>query len=401
MLKEKYSGLKYRLKIFRCLVRRRFLSRTTVIAITGSCGKTSATRFLGKILSDDQPCHVGIDQNSLQAICKSIKKTKCTHKFLVQETAVDAPGNMAEIMPLLQPDIGIVTTIGQDHYANFRTLEATAEEKVLLIKSLSENGVAVLNADDPHVIAMAEHTRGRVISYGYAEHADVRATDIHSAWPKRLSLTVTFQKESVRIETGLFGDLLTISILAAVAGAMAVGISLKQCARSLKAIEPFNGRMSIHHFPLGSWIINDSFKAPYWSVEKVVSLLKDVEAPRKTLVLGSFSDTPGSGSPKYRRIAKLGLAVADRVILVGKKAFHVRKMLSPELANRLFVVDSVEKACQFLAQDVVTDELVLIKSNGREHLERLIYGQLTQLNCWKDTCSEKKSCKICEKSGLS
>jgi UDP-N-acetylmuramoyl-tripeptide--D-alanyl-D-alanine ligase len=185
-----------------------------------------------------------------------------------------------------------------------------------------------------------------------------------------------------------------------VAGALAAGIKLDQCARSLNSIQAFDRRMSIHKTPLGMWFINDSFKASYWSVEKVVSQLKDCVAPRKTLVVGSFSDTPGSSSPKYRSIARLGLTVADRVILVGKKSLHIRKMISPELADRLFQVESVEQACRLLVNDIVENELVLIKSNKLEHLERLIYNQFTALKCWKETCGKNTSCERCEENGL-
>jgi len=376
------------------------LTSTKMIGITGSCGKTSTTSFLGKIISDYSPCQVGVDNNTRKAVIKSIQKASRSHRFLVQEVAVAAPGDMAGITPLLLPDIGVVTTIGQDHYSNFRTLEATAAEKVGLIKSLPESGVAVLNADDPNVIAMSEFARGRVLTYGVSERADVRGSDIQSSWPERLSLNVAFKGESVRIKTGVFGDLMTTSVLAAVAGALAAGFDLQQSARSLEGIETFDRRMSIHHTPSGMWFVNDAFKAPYWSVEKVVSLLKKAKAPRKTLVLGSLSDTPGSMSSKYRSLAKLGLVVADRVVLVGEKSKHIRKLITPALADRLFAVGSVEKACRLLADTAMKDELVLVKSNKLSHLERLIYGQAAELQCWKETCDKTISCEKCEESGL-
>ncbi len=374
------------------------MTNTKMIGITGSCGKTSTASFLGKIISDYSPCQVGVDNNTRGAVIKSIQKTSRAHGFLVQEVAVAAPGDMADIIPLLLPDIGVVTTIGQDHYSNFRTLEATAAEKAGLIKSLPESGVAVLNADDPNVIAMSEFARCRVLTYGVFESADVQGSDIRSDWPDRLSLNVTFKGESVRIKTGLFGDLLTPSVLAAVTGALAAGFDLQQSARSLEGIETFDRRMSIHHTPSGMWFVNDAFKAPYWSIEKVVSLLKQAKAPRKTFVLGSFSDTPGSMSTKYRRLAKLGLAVADRVILVGEKSKHIQKLITPELSDRLFAIASVEKACQLIADTAVKDELVLIKSNKLPHLERLIYGQSAELKCWKEACDKTINCKKCEKN---
>ena len=92
------------------------------------------------------------------------RDAKRKHRFLVQELSGDKPGQMRDVLPLLQPQIGIVTCIGQDHYVNFRSLEATAQEKGQLIATLPPGGVAVLNADDPHVAAMQELARTDVIT---------------------------------------------------------------------------------------------------------------------------------------------------------------------------------------------------------------------------------------------
>jgi len=370
------------------------------VAITGSCAKTSTTSFLGKIISDAEPCFTGIDSNTQTGILRNIVKLKRSHRFFIQEAGVRERGSMRGLAALLRPDIAIVTTIGQDHYTSFRTIETVAEEKGWLVEGLSGSGVAVLNADDPHVLAMADRTRARVLTYGLSFTADVRGSEIQSCWPRRLSLTVMYQGESVQIQTDLFGDLLVTAILAAIAGALAAGLDLQQCARSLNDIEPFDRRMSLHQAQNGIWFVNDTFKAPFWSVPKVLAQMANARAPRETVVFGSFSDTTGSDSPKYRSMARTAMELADRVMFVGKKAFHIRKMFSSETEGRLFAFDSPHEACQMLAETAVEDELVLIKSNSLEHLERLIYGQDTKLICWKKSCPKMMSCAQCEESGL-
>ena len=215
-------------------------------------------------------------------------------------------------------------------------------------------------------------------------------------------MTVTFQNESVRIETNLFGDLLTTSLLAAVAGALAGGLTLKQCETSLKGIDSFPNRLSIHRHPKGAWILNDTFKAPFWSAEKVISMMKDAKATRKTIVLGSFSD-PGSRSEsqKYRAMVELGLNVADRVVVVGTKGgTYIKKIMTPQLKNRLVAIESIETACRQLAEDCVENELVLLKSSGKFHLERMICWQKEGFKCWKDACEKKIPCEKCPESGL-
>ena len=380
-----------------------YLGRSHILAVTGSCGKTTATHFLGKILSDSAPSFVGVNKNYRIAILKNLLKTQVPYRFFVQEVGVTQPGEMAKMLFLLRPNIGIVTTIGSDHYTNFRTLDATAAEKGLLIESLPKSGTAVLNADDPHVLDMRKKTAARVLTYGLSDQADVRATDIRSVWPERLSMTVTFQGESVRIQTGLFGDLLTTSVLAAVAGALACGLTLKQCETSLKGIDSFPGRLSIHRHPKGSWLVNDTFKAPFWSAEKVIAMMKDAKAPRKTIVMGTFSD-PGSRSEsqKYRAMVQVGLNVADRVLVVGSKGgAFIQKMMTPQLEGRLVTIESIEIACRVLAEDCVENELVLLKSSGKFHLERILCWHMKGFKCWEESCEKKIPCQECKESGLS
>ena len=379
---------------------RRVICRgTTVIAITGSCAKTSTTSFLGKIISDVESCFVGVGSNTWTPILRNVLALKRGSRFFIHEAGARTPGDMKGLAALLYPDVAVVTTIGLDHYTAFRTHDAVAEEKGRLVEALSKGGVAVLNADDPHVLAMAERTRARVLTYGLSPVADVRGSEVQSCWPDRLSLTVTYQGESVHIQTQLFGDLLVTAVLAAIATALVVGFDLQQCAQSMTSLEAFDRRMSIHRTAQGVWFVNDTRKAPYWSVEKVVALLENTKAPRKTLVFGSFSDTPGSDSHKYRSTARGALGLADRVVFVGKKSNYVRKLFSPETEGRLFAFDSPKEACQMLSETAVADELVLVKSNSLEHLERLIYGQDSELTCWEATCHEKQSCNECEASG--
>ena len=397
---EKKHRLRQSLRRFRARLKRMSLSQTTVLAITGSCGKTTTTAFLEKILSDHDDCFVGIHDNDENSIMRNLKRVKRSDRFFLQEASGNAPGVMTQAVTLLRPEIGIVTTVGQDHYRNFRTLEATAQEKGRLVESLPAHGVAVLNADDPHVAAMASRTKARVLTYGVSEDADVRATDIESSWPHRLSMTVTCQGQSVRLDTNLFGGLLVSSVLAAVAGGVAVGVDLSRCARLLTGVESFPRRMSIHQSPQGAWYINDAGKAPFWGVWKVLPLMENVTAPRTTIVFGTFSDVRGADSDKYRQMARDALKIVDRVMFVGPKAEYIRKRMSPGNEGSLFVMESLQETIRCLSEDVVKDELIFIKSGNRDHLERLIYGQSVELNCWKQNCPKIMSCHQCSESGL-
>ena len=398
--KDSIRTLSRKLRYFRAFVWRRRLKNTTVLGITGSCGKTSTVHFLHRILAQQGACHLGIDHNIPKVVIKNILKTKRSDRFYVQEISGHEPGVINQIVRYIAPDISVVTTIGQDHYTRYRTFEAVAAEKGDLVEHTRSSGTVVLNLDDNYVAAMAERAVAHVLTFGISKKADVCASDISAIWPERLSLTVSYQGASIRIDTRLVGSLWVTSVLAAVAAALAAGISLADCASALHNIDPVNRRMSLHQIPAGAMVISDCNKAPFWGVSKCIRLLSEARAPRKTLVVGSISDMPGASGARYRGVAREGLAIADRVIFVGVYVVSIRKMITPENASRLFAFDSIQEATRYLEADVIPEEVILIKSGKKEHLERLYHSQSLAWSCWKFPCMFPGDCLECHENGL-
>jgi len=399
-IRNKVLLLNKRLKWLRAFLWRRRLTNTTVIGITGSCGKTSTAYFLHQILSQQGTCSLGIEYNTSKDIIKNLLKTKRSDNFHVQEISGHAPGVIDSVIRIIAPDIGVITTVGKDHHTSFRTLDAVSTEKGVLVEHVKTSGTAVLNIDDPYVAAMADKTTSRILTFGVSDNADVRASAISASWPDLLSLTVNYQDESIYIQTGLFGKIWVTSLLAAITAALATGVPLAKCAYALQNITPFYKRQSLHRLPSGAWVVSDCFKAPYWSVLPIVQMLYEVKSPRITLIIGSISDTPGSSSIKYRTIATEGLKVSDRVVFAGKNARRVSKIITPENEGRLFAFDSIQDTANFIASDTIPDEVVFIKSGKREHLERIYHSQTNAWSCWKSSCKYPGDCLECNENGL-
>ena len=243
---------------------------------------------------------------------------------------------MAISSRILKPSIAIVTTIGSDHYVKFRTLEATAEEKGILVERLPRWGTAILNADDPNVIGMARRTRARVLSFGLSPNADVRAADVSSTWPDRLTLTVAYNGEAVRVHTRFVGMHATPSLLAAISCGIACGVDLTTCVTAIAQAQPVFGRYSVHERFDGAAYILDTHKAPFSTIQSSYAFIRSARATRKTMVFGTISDYPGERSRRYRRIAREALEVADRVLFVGPSAGHVSRLRQGEIRDRLF-----------------------------------------------------------------
>ena len=177
----------------------------------------------------------------------------------------------------------------ENHYTTYRSLEATAREKGKLVEFLPRRGIAILNADDPRVLGFASRTSARVITFGKSSDADVRAAAVSSAWPDRLALTVSYRRESLRIQTKLVGEFWTTSVLAAIACGLVCGLDLKDSARAIENFEPVFGRNSVHVKSNGPVYVFD-LKAPFWTIVLSIAFIKCARAPRKTLVFGTISD---------------------------------------------------------------------------------------------------------------
>lgn len=384
---------------------RPYLDGTTFIAITGSCGKTTATNVLGAILSEHGATRLGVVSNCDQAVETTIKHARRADRWCVQEVAAEEPGVMARRMKLLRPRIGIVTTIGSDHLSSFRKnadgmaeldpKDRIAREKGALIESLPPDGFAILNADDPRVIAMRSRTVAQVITYGRSEEADLHAFDISAAWPDRLSFKARWRGETVAVQTRLVGEMWVTSVLAAIAGAVAAGIGLREAAAAIEKIEPVFGRNSVRFTDGGPVLVCGTIKAPNASIPIDIEVLAAARAPRKTLVLGNISDYSGDGGPKYKNAARLALAAGARVIGVGKNATTIRRIAKDYAAGDVLTFLSVKEVHDFLVADCVPGEFVLLKGAASTKLERIALNWKNETNCWVEDCG-KKYCDDCD-----
>ena len=375
-------------------IRRFALGHVTFIAVTGSCGKTTTVALSQAVLSSAGKCCIGVGPSRWLA-AETILSVGASTKFCLQELHASFPGLIRESLRLSKPHIGIVTTVGGDHYKNYRSLEATALEKGQLVESLPPNGFAILNADNPHVLTMAERTHARLMTFGVSPQTDLRATEISSAWPHRLSMKVAHHGEAVRVETRLVGEHWVTCVLAAIAVGIASGIDLRTCAEAIKRVEPVFGRYSVHRRSGDADYILDTHKSPHWTIAQGLAFVRTAQAPRKTIVIGTISDFPGATGPRYRRVAREALSVADRVVFVGPKSGHVTKLRQGEIGAKLFAFETSYQAAGFLRDTVSAGELVYVKASFSDHLERVMLSQLEEVVCWRERCGEWAPCPRC------
>ena len=379
------------------LRRRTTLRNVTVVGVTGSTGKTTAKDLAAEILARAGAVTKSRETgNTPSWVIETLLRTRSHDRFCVIEMSAAFPGALTESLALARPQIGIVTTIGVDHLKAFRTREATAAEKGRLIAALPETGLAVLNADDQHVLAMQTRARCRVMTFGMAEGAIVQGRDVSSVWPERLSCTISYQGRSVRMQTQLCGEHWIPSVLAAVAVGVGTGASLDDAADAVAAVPPWNGRMNPVVTPDGVTFIRDDWKAPLATIPPALEFMRSAKATRKVVVVGTISDYTGDARAKYVSVARHAREVADHVVFVGPWSSRALRAKKSADDDSICAMPTVKDAAAYLGEFLRPGDLVLLKgSNPADHLGRIVLARTGTVGCWRTKCGRQMFCEPC------
>ena len=375
---------------------RRLWPPVTVVCVTGTSGKTTTAGLLGALFAEVGRTKTWAFRNTPDAVARNIFHTwPFGLKFLVHEIGAGDPGALAAMTATLRPDVGVVTLVDLEHRKKFRDRAQVAAEKSALPQMLPESGLAVLNGDDPHVRAMAELTEARVVTFGRREGCDLRLEQAHYSWPAGLRMRVVYRNEPIDLTSPLVGEHWTVSIMAAVLTGLEKGVDRQTCIDVVAGFMPQLQRLSLHQRRGGGLYILDSAKAPHWSLEKSFSVLKHFDAPRKTIIVGTISDTSGTRRKSYNFAARAALAVADRVIFTGPQAGGIRTEMDRQPDAPLHQIEAYNALRTLLADDVVKGEVILIKASGMDHLERLMYEDHGPVACRRERCRLPGSCDGC------
>lgn len=367
----------FRLRVLGPAYRRVALRRVMVVGITGTAAKTTTKELVAAVLASSFRVQKSRENLNLpNHLVGSLLGVRPSDDVFVAEIAAANRSDLVGIegmVRMLRPRIGVVTTVGMEHVGAFSSLDAVAAEKGKLVALLPPDGTAVLNADDPHVLAMQARCPGRrVLTYGTAAGATLRAEDARGAWPDRLSFTVVHDGRSYPVHTQLCGTHFVSAVLAALAVGVAMRVPLARAIEAVSAVAPFPGRLSPITTPDGVTFIHDDVKAPVWSLGLAFGFMKDARAPRKIIVVGTLSDYVGDSGGKYVAAAKQALEAADVVMFVGPNASKALKARSQHpRGDALSAVASLDAARQRLARVLRPGDLVLLKGSVRDHLERL------------------------------
>jgi UDP-N-acetylmuramoyl-tripeptide--D-alanyl-D-alanine ligase len=377
---------------------RRVMFRTTFIAITGSAGKTTATACLGSILSAYAPTNWQPGGgNNRTSLSRLVLRTRFHHRFTVIEVGTRAPGALRRAAWMIAPDIAVVLRVLNVHSNAFPTLDDMAAEKAQLLSRLGRRGRAVLNADDPRVLTMADGRMDQVRTFGNSPASFLVADQVSAVWPQRLSFRARCGNQSSQVETNFPGAHLLPSVLAALTTAILCGLSLEQAATVIKTVQPVPGRMNPVLLPNGAWVIRDDFNSTLPTLLAGLEFLAQAQASRRIIVMGDVLDSGLTVRPRARDLGQRAAKVADLAVFLSEEG-----RLSAKSAVEAGMTEAsarsyrdLKEATAFLKSELRPGDLVLTHGWQGRHIERLILSQLGDIGCWIDRCPKVLACEMC------
>lgn len=353
----------------------RVRSGVSVIAITGSNGKTSSKQMTSSILS--RRFHVLSTTGNLNneiGLPLTLLKLSPVHKLAVVELGMNHPGEIARLAGICRPDIGIITNIGPAHLEGVNSIEGVMNAKGELLEGITPGGTAILNADDEMVMRLAQKTRRNVILFGHSEKALIRAMSAE-AKGNLTSFILSFPKESVTVNLPVPGKFMVSNALAAASVGYFLGMNAYDIKEGLENFSPVKGRMNIYAMKNGITIIDDSYNANPGSMEAAIKTLAGLKGDKRgILVAGDMLELGTHSEEMHRKIGALcaqsGIA---RLYAAGEFSGKTAK---GAVENGMDPSAVFTGSCEDILDDLKTrlepEDWVLVKGSRGMKMERIV-----------------------------
>jgi UDP-N-acetylmuramoyl-tripeptide--D-alanyl-D-alanine ligase len=352
-----------------------------VIAVTGSNGKTTTKELAAGVLATRwNVLRPEKSFNNQWGLPLTLLQLGPEHQAAVLEIGTNARGEIAALAALAAPTVAIVTTVAAVHVEFLGSLDGVREEKAALVRALPADGVAVLNADDPHVAGMARETRARVVTYGRAAAAQVRATGDVVEDERGLAFTLEAGGERQPVLLGLAGRHNVTNALAAAAAGLALGLPLAEIARGLGAVRPVAGRC-VWRQAGDVTILDDTYNASPVSVRAALDTVAGHRRGRRVvIVLGDMLELGAITDEAHREVGRQVAALpADELVGVGRAMQATVEAARAAGLGEARHLMTFEDTVAHLLKRLVAGDLVLVKGSRGMRMERVVDALVARL----------------------
>ena len=295
-----------------------------VVGVAGSNGKTTAKEMTAAILGAAGEClatrgnlnnHIGVPL--------TLFRIEAKHRFAVVEMGANAAGEVAHLVEIGRPTVGLITNAGAEHLEGFGSIEGVARAEGEMVAGLKSDATAVINADDQFADMWRGSTPARVVTFGVEKSADFRATDSKTSvgpdgFLTRFNLVSPLGQVAIELHMG--GRHNIANALAAAAAATAAGAKLEHVAAGLGAVRAVAGRLQFKMTATGAWLIDDSYNANPSSMNAGIEVLAGLDG-RKWLVMGDMAELGEFSESSHKEVGVFAREHGvERLFAIGQLA---------------------------------------------------------------------------------
>ncbi len=354
---------------------RRKIPNLEVLAVTGSVGKTTTKELLAAGLGARLRVHrTQGNLNNHLGVPLTLLACPEDAQAEVLELAMSAPGEIAALGRMSDPDVALVTNVRPVHLAFFRSVDDIAAAKGEIFAVLRNDSVAVVNLDDEHVRVQAARHAGPRVTYGRHSTADLVLESVEDRFVPGASLTFRFEQRIRRLDLRIAGAHSAQNALAALAAVVAVGGDLDAAAEAISRVEPVSGRGRVLRLSHNVTVVDDTYNSNPAALSSVLRTLgASPAAGRKVLVMGDMLEL-GPDETSYHRDAGRQAASAGVQVLVGVGPLS---RAAVETARKSGVAEvhhepDAASAGREMPRRVMPGDLVVVKGSRGIHLEQVV-----------------------------
>lgn len=349
----------------------------TVVAVTGSTGKTTTKDMISAVLGMRyKTLKTAGNFNNEIGLPLTLFRLDSSYEAVVVEMGMRALGEISLLAKIAEPDIGVITNVGVAHIEILKSIDNIAKAKSELIATLKEDGVAILNGDDDKVRDMDRLTQAEVINYGLKEYNKVRATEIKSLQNDTISFELVIRDNCYKktVTLPVPGRYNVYNALAAVAVGLSLDISLKEIIDGLSSFKLTKMRNQILTTKDGVKIINDTYNANPASMRGAIDTLVDIGEGRRIAVLGDMLELGEIAITEHQNIgiilAKRGV---DYLFTYGELAAYIGKGAKDGGMNTssIYIYQDKEKLIKKLLDIITANDTILVKASRGMKLEEV------------------------------
>ncbi|MCC6705445.1 MAG: UDP-N-acetylmuramoyl-tripeptide--D-alanyl-D-alanine ligase [Thermomicrobiales bacterium] len=360
--------------------RRELLPEMLVVGVTGSVGKTSTKEIIASVVARQfrtfkNPGNLNSEIGLPLAMLEVPPETEVG---VFEMAGAWVLRELALIADIARPKIGVVINVHPVHLERMGSIEAIADSKAELIEALPEDGIAILNGDDPIVRTFADRTRARVLTYGLDPSNDISVSNLVTLGLEGSEFWVHIEGERYYIKVPMIGGHAVELALAAIAVGHALGMHISEMLPGF-ADATTQIRLIVTQGPNGSRILDDTYNASTPSMLSALSLLEEVGDKRKLAVLGDMRELGEVSEIEHRKIGRRVAGIVDRLYTYGElartiaeEAIQTAAIEGREVEVESFAANETERLIETLRAELAAGDLMLVKGSRGLEMENIV-----------------------------